>query len=248
MALYPRAVSAKRYPVRSAKRSKKVRYLKPGPYAPKSIVQGFNSRSGVFGFPVSLRTKLRYVENISMSSASGAMANNVFRANSLFDPNETGTGHQPMCFDQWMTLYNHFMVIGSKITVHFAGDGGTSGVPLIYGVALTDDATSTSSPGTIMENGTTKYRVTGASANYTQKTAPRISKGFSCKKFFNITNPLDNVLRLGGNVAADPTEIAFFSVFLGCLPDTATDIGATQLTVVIDYLTIFSEPKEQAQS
>ena len=35
------------------------------------------------------------------------------------DPNHTGVGHQPLYFDQLMTIYNHYIVIGAKITVKF---------------------------------------------------------------------------------------------------------------------------------
>ena len=34
-------------------------------------------------------------------------------------PNHTGVGHQPLYFDQLMTIYNHYIVIGAKITVKF---------------------------------------------------------------------------------------------------------------------------------
>ena len=40
--------------------------------------------------------------------------------NSLFDPNRTGTGHQPYGFDQLSTFYNRYYVTGSKMTVTFS--------------------------------------------------------------------------------------------------------------------------------
>jgi len=59
---------------------------------------------------------------------------------------------------------------------------------------------------------------------------------------------MDNTLRIGAQVTTNPGEDAYFACFVGCLPDTATDIGATQICVQIDYYAIFSEPKEQVQS
>ena len=39
--------------------------------------------------------------------------------NSLFDPDFTGTGHQPYYFDQFATIYQRYTVIGSKLTATF---------------------------------------------------------------------------------------------------------------------------------
>ena len=40
--------------------------------------------------------------------------------NSLFDPDQTGTGHQPYYFDQFAALYNRYTVLGSKLTAEFS--------------------------------------------------------------------------------------------------------------------------------
>lgn len=50
--------------------------------------------------------KLPYVENIQLSSGlSGAPGFYVFRMNSCYDPNKSGTGYQPTGFDQYSVLY-----------------------------------------------------------------------------------------------------------------------------------------------
>lgn len=40
-----------------------------------------------------------------------------FRANSIYDPDYTGTGGQPLGRDQWATLYSKYRVFASKIEV-----------------------------------------------------------------------------------------------------------------------------------
>lgn len=236
----PKGNYAKKGYRKNFRKAKKYNAKRKPFFRPQSLVK--------VGFPRTTAVKLRYVSTISINPAAAQVGYYFFRANSCYDPDYSGVGHQPMNFDQWSALYNHYIVVGSKINVFFCGDGGSSNVSLIYGCALTDDATVTTSPATIMENGTTKYRITTAAANYAQKRAPMMTQKFSCKKFFNITNPLDNITRLGAPITADPTEQALYSLFVGPLPDTAADIGATSLSVVIDYFVIFSEPKEQPQS
>jgi len=51
-------------------------------------------------FPPRLSRTLRYVDMYLLSSSSGSVVSQVMRVNSLFDPDQTGTGHQPRGFDQ----------------------------------------------------------------------------------------------------------------------------------------------------
>lgn len=75
--------------------------------------------AGVYGLGQSFRTKLRYVENVTLQSVAGAVARNVYSPQNMFDPNNTGAGHQPMYWDQFTPLYGKYKVHGAKITVSF---------------------------------------------------------------------------------------------------------------------------------
>lgn len=74
---------------------------------------------GAYGLGQSFRTKLRYVDNLVLQSVSGAVGRNVFSPQNCFDPNVTGTGHQPMYFDQLAAIFARYKVHGSKIKVSF---------------------------------------------------------------------------------------------------------------------------------
>jgi len=67
------------------------------------------------GLPNQIICKFRYAEEINIDATT--ISAYVFRANSLYDPNYTGTGHQPAPYDQMKLFYKKFKVIGSKITV-----------------------------------------------------------------------------------------------------------------------------------
>lgn len=62
-----------------------------------------------------LRVKLRYVEQTTFTGTAGVQAYVTVMANSCFDPNSTGTGHQPYFFDQWKSLYLRYRVLGASI-------------------------------------------------------------------------------------------------------------------------------------
>lgn len=72
----------------------------------------------------SLVTRLRYSE-VTVSSAS--IFNSVtFRLNSLFDPNYTSAGHQPMGFDQLAALYNRYRVDRCTVEVFASSSSATA--------------------------------------------------------------------------------------------------------------------------
>lgn len=55
-----------------------------------------------------LRTVLKYSENLQPTTTS--LYEYTFNLNSLFDPNRTGVGHQPMGYDQLTPLYGRYRV------------------------------------------------------------------------------------------------------------------------------------------
>lgn len=71
------------------------------------------------GVPDRLFTKLVYEEALALTSTSGSPADNLYRGNSVFDPNLTGGGHQPYFADQWAAMYSNYFVHASKIEVMF---------------------------------------------------------------------------------------------------------------------------------
>jgi len=76
----------------------------------------FSTIRGVSLVPDQMRVVLKYNQVITMVNVAG-IGTHVFRLNSLFDPDLTGTGHQPLGFDQWATLYGEYQVMGSRIKV-----------------------------------------------------------------------------------------------------------------------------------
>lgn len=213
---------------------------------------GVSAAPGFSGFPANKIVRLRYAERIPMSPTGPATFTwHNMRANSVFDPNQTGSGHQPMGFDQWAGFYNHYVVVGSKITVKWISEAPLSSETnaMIVGVKLTDDTTPILSGGqawdNISERGFSKRIMIMNDQNV--KPVTTIAK-FSPKKFFNIANVKDNVLRIGAPVTSNPTEEAIFQLWFCSANDTVVSAYIIQAFVTIDYLVLFSEPKDIAQS
>lgn len=75
--------------------------------------------------PDRLYVKLVYREQLSWTTASGNIGDNVYRGNSIFDPNLTGAGGQPMGADQWANFYYSYTVLGSTIEIESMVNSGT---------------------------------------------------------------------------------------------------------------------------
>lgn len=64
---------------------------------------------------------MKYSDTFDTSLTTGAILDQVFRANSLFDPDRTNTGHQPLEFDQYFALYNRYHVYAISWHITLAG-------------------------------------------------------------------------------------------------------------------------------
>lgn len=204
-----------------------------------------NQVSGTFNTPLpqKLLSKHRYSTTIQLDpGAAGILASHVFSANGLYDPDITGTGHQPMGFDQLAVLYDHYTVIGAKITVK--GTNADTIYQQIVGINTLDDTTDPASGdiNTMIEQGKTKYVVFGDAASTHSKT---ITAKVAPKKFFGKSNMMDNA-QLKGNAAANPTEQVYFHVVAA--PIQGVNSVPIQLHVLIEYVAVWTEPKALASS
>lgn len=69
--------------------------------------------------------RLKYTDSFDIPNQLGVPSPYVFRLNSIFDPNFTGIGHQPMGHDTLQTMYNRYRVIRCKWAIQLqARDGG----------------------------------------------------------------------------------------------------------------------------
>lgn len=188
-------------------------------------------------------TKLRYYEQVSMDPGIGAVAFHSYAANGCYDPNLTGVGHQPRGFDQLMTMYNHFLVVGSKISVNFVNTDPN--IPAVVGIQVSTDPAFSTSLADYMEQGIRNYRVVCGDTQAGSNTAYLTSKS-SPKKEFGVTNLRDNT-SLRGSASGNPSELLYYHLF-ACAQNEASNPSPVDITVVIDYLVLFGEPNDLAGS
>lgn len=197
-----------------------------------------------FPFGKSRTCKLRYCEAITINPGIGVAGTYVFSANGLYDPNVSGTGHQPYGFDQLMALYNHYYTTGARIKVSVIGVDNFS---YTIGVKLCDSQYLTSNtPDWLLEQPGFKRKIVSYSP---AGLINSISQNFSCKKFFRLKNKAFILAddTLSGSASANPAEQAYFVIVLQPVVNGADLVNCT-LQVEIDYIATFTGPKELVAS
>lgn len=197
------------------------------------------------GFPNHKKVRLRYTEVVALNPGA-TEAQNVFRANSVFDPNLTGAGHQPLYYDVWSGLYSHYTVLGSKIVATRCLNTTTDPTPLVYGIHLGIGSTSTvaMTAEELIEQKNNNRWINAGSPSLSGKNL-RLAQYFSPRKFFGVKDPEDD----DGSTAlvtANPTRDAYFSLW--ARPIGGATSTAQQFIVEIEYLVSFSELKIQSSS
>jgi len=174
---------------------------------------------------------------------AGVPASFVFKANSLFDPNDTGVGHQPLGFDQIMPFFDKYCVIHANIRVTFVNTDTAATQGMIVGVKVADSSVGVSNIADEIERGTMKYRL--LTARDDSKNMCTITHQVAPAKFLGISRPLSED-RLKGTISSSPLEGVYFIIV--AQPNASVDAGAVRCLVQIDYTAIFTEPKEIATS
>lgn len=90
------------------RRAPKIRRRKKRGYAYKQTILSS------FPVPNMINVKLKYND---LFTYNGSVVDQVFNMNSLFDPDRTGTGHQPYGFDQLANFYNRYRVLAFSYDV-----------------------------------------------------------------------------------------------------------------------------------
>jgi len=191
--------------------------------------------------PPKRRLTLRYCDTIALTSTSGAVSTWVIRANDLFDPDLTGTGHQPMGFDPMMLFYNHFCVVRAKLTCTFQSTSGAVSQGLIrYDASLTPLTVIDR----ILELGGCVSTMLGTQGGL--GSSMTIDLSLNVAKLQGVTQAVilaDPSLR--GDAATSPTELTYFHIQLF---DAGGASSGAYVTFYLEQEAIFTEPRDNVES
>ena len=196
--------------------------------------------------PTKLKKTFNYCEKITLDApTAGASTSYFFSCNSMHDPNRTGTGHQPMGYDEFVgVFYDHYCVIGAKINVTVMSQTGTiSTANQVMSLHVRDTNTTTTDITQAIEQGKTTYGFLGGPTG----GAPTLTlqKGVNPAKFLGISKPLATK-DMWGNLGANPQEECYFEINLASIG--TDDPDAVDCLVTIEYTAMLLERKKLSQS
>jgi len=222
-----------------AGRARSVKRVKQAPKRRQLTGIPTQVRMGRQAIAKQLFNTLTYVETFTRTVSAGVNANYQFSCNGLYDPNITGTGHQPMYFDQIAALYNHYTVLRSRIRVTWSAINIPN--PVSVALYIEDDTTSgtTSAADQAAERPGAK---SGMFLPLAEGTITRYASWDAAKTFG--PNPMAQE-ELSGTSATNPTEQSYYTI-VNYFP--AGDTITMVINVKIDYDVVWDEFITVAQS
>lgn len=181
-------------------------------------------------------TKMKYSEAFNLTAIS---PNVIMNLNSIYDPNRSGIGHQPMGFDQMATLYNRYRVIGCSFVIN----GYCASDPVRIAAIPTNDLGITfSGVSHMIESPRCRFVVQNpqAGARYLKgKVYMPALAGRTAEQYMS-----DD--RYQADVTTSPAELLLLNISAATLVDSYPN--ATSLTVTLEYTVEFFDVKQLNQS
>lgn len=199
-----------------------------------------------FGFPDKLRTRLRYCDQFQLGTG---VTNWVYRFNSLYDPDLSGTGHQPRYFDQLCAangIYSKYRVLGAKAKITFSEFTPSVPTTVNVGPVLAYAETSNSSS---LAYGTASDVMEGSGAKYTVlqdkaggNNVKTLTQTFSVERDCGVNATDDTVSALYNNNPGNSVFLHFGKIDLGA------QASIVNVFVEIEYYAEFYQRNEIAGS
>jgi len=199
-----------------------------------------NVRQNQLNFlPPWIEAPMRYSDIFSITVAGGLSAEYIYRANSLFDPDRTSTGHQPLGFDTMAQAYSHYRVDRLEWYIEFPSLSLTysAGVCMVNGVATIGSLSA------LMEYPTARLHTVGFNG-----APPGVFTGHKMLPPFNGKSMLsyhtDDVT--GAQTNTNPVEVIDLHIVINN-PNALTGI-TVQINVNLKYRAVFYDPLTPVQS
>lgn len=171
-----------------------------------------------------------YDTNVLNPTAVGGNLNYIYRLSSIFDPDFTGVGHQPLGHDQVSQLFERYQVWKVDFIITFVNRDGTNNQRVGY--RISDAGTGTTNVDTNWENGMSEVTLIGRGGGH-DKAVFRGSvllndvHGISYKQYMGNDD-------YGAPFGQNPQEEGYLFV---CADGLGIDTGEIDFTIKLVYHT-----------
>lgn len=185
------------------------------------------------GFSDQCFVKLKYSEDIHIFDGVSAAKFYTFRGNSLYDPNLTAIGHQPLYFDQYCLIYEKYRVLGAKISCRVIN--GTSAVAQYFVLeAGTDQNISNNVTRLIEQSRGSVAKIIPAAS----QSPVFIKKYCSTRKACGLTKSQLFDADYAGDAAASPNQIWYYNLLSASI-DGASPTDVYVMVSLVYYVQFF---------
>lgn len=186
---------------------------------------------------------LKYADTYSFVNTTGVASQQIMNLNSLFDPDRTGTGHQPYSYDQLAgTLYSRYRVLKTRWKVTFGSANATVYSVVIPSNNLLNTAiTGQASYAAACENPRARSSMvpaTGRNVTVTGSLSLNVLNGVTPQEYL-----ADDRFQAVYN--ASPAEVMV--LYAACYNENASTV-TTNILIELEYMVDFHDPIPLAQS
>jgi len=227
--------------MRAAKKTQLAKRRKPYTKRFNQVVSVPRSalRAGDYGFPASMKVRLKYADLIKLSATTVTQFK-VYACNNIFKPDVNSTGHQPMYHDQYEAVYDQYQVISSKLTVKFNGGAGVGTNQPIVGVNKDNTVVGTASLLALMEQNQGNFKILSPKDAGGLST---ITSTFSALKDLSV-NISDKEYATTIGTGPSANNAMFWNIWIYG-NDGIITASAVDCTIEIEYYILYSKLKEQ---
>lgn len=234
---------------RVAKKRPGKKYMRYRKRTGKTNTKSFNSNFAKITrlpFGQSQMCVLPYVEEVQYSTNVGVRGYYSWVLNNAYDPNFSGTGHQPLGYDQMTPIFSRYCVIGAqaKVVIWNRDSDERLGV----GIHVSEQSTPPTNITALIEQGAIQYRILNAAGtNYGGAgTSATLYLNCSIKKFLKVQSLLDDP-DTNVSTGSSPNRQVFLHVFCW-QPDGGLNNVGGSIHVELRQRVVFNTPNNLAQS
>jgi len=174
--------------------------------------------------------KLKYSSTLIDFTASVGYYAHVFRLNSLFDPDYTGVGAQPLGFDQWAALYGSYRVTRASVKLTAAATVSQA-IPMVMGIYPSVDASTE----TIIDNAMQKPRSSYQVVSWVGTSKNTVKRSYSLNAILGLTpEQYRTQPETAATVSSNPATPVYLTVFAFNLNGTWSATAASNPTLVFE--------------
>jgi hypothetical protein len=190
--------------------------------------------------------KLTYADHASYDPTATVVAYNTYRANGLYDPDYTSTGHQPLGYDQWSALYFCWVVPYVDVEMTLTpGSTDTQGV--CYGFLWQSTPTIVSTDVNVLREcsfGKTAFFVPDSGRPLTLKARVPNWRMFALDELDYIEQGPNG---FGGCTAQDPARGSYLFTWVGTTINSSDPVSVN-VNIKLTYGARFTSPIPQTAS